>query len=112
MVLYTIILILSFAFIFYGVSFFTNSGMKEEFERYRLGHYRKLVGCLQLLGGWGLLIGLVWQPALIIASGGLALLMMMGLGVRLKMNDGFWKSLPSFIFMLLNGYIFFVAFVQ
>ncbi|MBD1391599.1 DoxX family protein [Mucilaginibacter glaciei] len=104
-----LILISAIAFLFYGVTFFTNSGMKEEFERYGLNQLRKLVGCLQLLGGSGLLIGFAWHLALIIASGGLSLLMLLGFGVRLKMKDGFWESMPSFLFMLLNGYICLVA---
>jgi hypothetical protein len=83
--------------------------MKEEFERYRLDQFRKLIGSLQLLGGLGLLVGFAWHLALIIASGGLSLLMLIGFGVRLKMKDGFLESVPSFIFMLLNGYIFIVA---
>ncbi len=79
--------------------------MKEEFERYELAKFRNLVGLLQLFGGIGLLVGLVWNTALIIASGGLSLLMLLGFGVRVKMKDGLLESLPSFIFMLINGYI-------
>ena len=79
--------------------------MKEEFERYELAKFRNLVGLLQLFGGIGLLVGIVWNTALIIASGGLSLLMLMGFGVRLKMKDSLLESLPSFIFMLINGYI-------
>jgi hypothetical protein len=100
-----LILISAVAFLFYGITFFTSSGMKEEFERYRLDQFRKLIGYLQILGGSGLLVGLISLPILVIASGGLALLMMIGFGVRLKMKDGFWKSMPSFLFMLLNLYI-------
>lgn len=110
MLLNILILISAVAFLFYGITFFVNSGMKAEFERYELDQFRKLIGCLQLLGGSGLIVGFAWEPALIIASGGLSLLMMIGFGVRLKMGDGFWESMPSFIFMLLNGYIFFIAF--
>jgi ABC-type sugar transport system permease subunit len=109
MLLNILIVISAVAFLFYGFSFFLNSGMKEEFERYGLDKFRKLIGYLQLLGGTGLLLGLVWQPILAIASGGLSLLMMIGFGVRLKMKDGFWESIPSFVFMLLNGYICFTA---
>ncbi len=83
--------------------------MKEEFERYGLDQFRKLIGCLQLLGGAGLLVGLFCNPVLVIASGGLSLLMLIGFGVRIKMKDGFLQSIPSFAFMLLNGYICFAA---
>lgn len=109
MLLNTLIILSSLAFLFYGFSLFLNSGMKEEFERFGLRQFRKLIGILQLLGGAGLLAGLIWLPILVISSGGLALLMMIGFGVRLKMKDGFWESMPSFIFMLLNFYICFHA---
>jgi uncharacterized membrane protein YphA (DoxX/SURF4 family) len=109
MLLNTLTLVSATGFLYYGLTFFTNSGMKEEFERYGLDKFRNLIGYLQLLGGIGLLIGLVWHPALSIASGGLALLMFIGLGVRVKMKDGFLESLPSFAFMVLNGYIFFAS---
>jgi uncharacterized membrane protein YphA (DoxX/SURF4 family) len=109
MLLNILTIISALSFLYYGFSFFLNSGMKEEFERYGLDQFRKLIGCLQLLGGTGLLVGLVWRPASIIASGGLALLMLIGFGVRIKMKDGFLPSLPSFIFMVLNGYICFAA---
>ncbi|MFP5082061.1 DoxX family protein [Pedobacter sp. JCM 36344] len=102
-----LIVVSGVAFLFYGSSFFLNSGMKEEFERYGLDKFRGLVGVLQLLGGLGLLLGLVWNPILVIASGGLALLMLIGFVIRVKMKDSFLQSMPSFIFMLVNGYICF-----
>jgi len=112
MLYHILILISGVAFLFYGVTVFTNSSMKDEFERYGLDQFRKLVGLLQVLGGSGLMVGLAWQPALIAASGGLTLLMMIGFGVRIKMKDGFWESMPSFIFMLLNGYICIITIVN
>jgi len=102
MLLNILIIASAVSFVFYGIFFFLNSGMTEEFNRYGLGKFRKLVGFLQLLGGAGLLVGFAWRPALIIASGGLSLLMLIGFCVRLKMKDGFWESMPSFIFMVVN----------
>lgn len=109
MLLNILIVISAVAFLFYGFLFFAYSGMKEEFERYGLNKFRELIGGLQLLGGIGLLVGLIWQPVIIVASGGLCLLMMIGFGLRLKMKDGIVQAMPSFIFMLLNGYICFVT---
>ncbi|ASU34333.1 DoxX family protein [Mucilaginibacter xinganensis] len=109
MLLKILTIISAASFIYYGISFFTNSGMEEEFRRYNLDKFRKFIGVLQLLGGSGLLAGLFWQPGLIISSGGLALLMLVGFGVRVKMKDGLLASMPSFIFMLLNSYICFAA---
>jgi len=109
MLLHILISISVVAFVFYGITFFTNSGMRAEFERYGLDQFRKLIGVLQLLGGLGLLVGFSWRPALIVASGGLSLLMLMGFCVRIKMKDSLLQSMPSFIFMLLNGYVCFAT---
>ena len=99
------IVISSISFLYYGSAIFINPSIKKEFERYGLEKFRKLVGCLQLLGGVGLLVGFLFQPILVISSGGLALLMLFGFVVRIKIKDGFLLSLPSFIFMILNLYI-------
>lgn len=112
MLLNILIIVSAISFLYYGFTFFTNSGMQEEFIRYNLDQFRKLIGCLQLLGGAGLLMGLFWRPIVVIASGGLALLMLIGFGVRVKMKDGFLQSLPSFIFMVLNSYIFFFTLIH
>lgn len=109
MILLVLTLLSAASFLYYGFTFFTNSGMKEEFQRYGLSKYRYIIGLLQLLGGTGLVVGLMWYPILAISSAGLALLMLIGFMVRVKMKDGFLESLPSFILMLVNGYIFFVA---
>lgn len=109
MILIVLTLVSAFSFLFYGLTFFTNSGMKAEFERYDLDKFRNLVGYLQLMGGVGLIIGLFWEPALWISSSGLCLLMLIGFGVRIKMKDGFLESLPSFLFMIINGYLFFAS---
>ncbi len=105
MLVNTLTLISAFSFLYYGLTFFTSSSMKVEFDRYDLAKFRNLIGYLQLLGGVGLLVGLLWKPALILSSGGLSLLMLIGFGVRVKMKDRFLECLPSFIFMIINGYI-------
>jgi len=112
MLLIILTVISSLSFIYYGITFFIHAGMTEEFERYGIGKFRNLVGILQLLGGIGLLVGLAWQPILIISSGGLALLMLIGFGVRIKMKDGFLLSMPSFAFMVLNGIIFLFSLLE
>jgi hypothetical protein len=56
-----------------------------------------------------MLIGLKFSFILLISSGGLALLMLLGFGVRLKIKDGFWLTMPSLFFMLLNLYVFLIA---
>jgi hypothetical protein len=80
--------------------------MRNEFKRFGLEKFTTLTGILELLGGVGLLVGLKFHFVLLISSGGLALLMLLGFGVRLKMKDGLWLSSPSLFFMLMNSYVF------
>lgn len=95
------------SFLFYGVSYFTSQGLKDEFKRYGLEKFGPMTAILEILGAVSLLVGLKFPLIMLLASGGLALLMLLGFGVRLKIRDGFWLSLPSFLFMLLNAYIFY-----
>lgn len=99
----------SLSFLFYGISYFTSTKMKNEFERFGLEKYGVLTAILELIGGVGLLIGLKFNPILIIAAGGLALLMLMGVLVRVKMRDSIWITIPALFYMLLNVYILLLA---
>lgn len=100
------------SFLGYGISYFTGTHMKNEFKRFQLEKLGLLVVFLEILGAVGLLVGFwFYKPLLIIASGGLALLMLMGLIVRLKLKDSLWISLPALFYMFLNFYIFWGAFV-
>jgi hypothetical protein len=83
--------------------------MQNEFKHFELEKFTTLTGILELLGGLGLLVGLKVGFILVIASGGLALLMLLGFGVRIKVKDGFWLTFPSLFFMLLNLYVFIVT---
>jgi len=81
--------------------------MRAEFDRYGLAGKRVLVGYLQILGGIGILMGWLLSPFLACsASLGLFLLMTMGFGIRLKIRDGFWASLPSLLYAILSGGLF------
>ncbi len=101
-----IIVFSSLSFIAYGILCLYSKKLKKEFERFGLKKYRVLVGILELIGGIGLLIGLLIPVVLSISAGGLAILMLLGFIVRLKMKDGFWLSFPSVFFMILNFYVF------
>ena len=105
--LYIILILFSgVSFVVYGGLLFTSTGMQNEFKRFGLERFTKLIGLLELLGGVGLLVGLKFHFVLLISSCGLAILMFLGFGVRLKMKDGLWLSFPSLFFMLINLYIF------
>tara|TARA_B100000767_G_C19460704_1_gene407964 strand:- start:29 stop:286 length:258 start_codon:yes stop_codon:yes gene_type:complete len=80
--------------------------MKEEFKRFGLEKMGLITIILQLLGATGLLVGLKFNLILSISSLGLAVLMMAGLLVRIKLKDSIWVSLPAFFYMGLNTYIF------
>lgn len=104
-----LILISCLSFLFYGISYFTSPEMKLEFKRFGLEKLGLLTIVLEFLGALGLLAGL-WIPSvLLLSSGGLALLMFLGVLVRLKMKDGLLVSLPAIFFMVLNAYIFYLS---
>lgn len=100
-----LVLVSGISFIIYGCLLLISPKMKNEFIRFDLEKFAKLTGLLELIGGTGMIVGLWVSFILLMSSGGLALLMLLGFGVRLKMRDGFWVSLPSFFFMILNLYI-------
>ena len=80
--------------------------MRQEFRRFQLSNnQRQLTGILQILGGISLLIGLAIPIVGVLAAGGLALQMLLGFIVRLKVKDSIIQSSPSFIFMILNGFL-------
>ena len=98
------------AFLIYGVLCFNSQFMVDDFHRFGIERMRVLTGVLEVLGGAGLLIGLAWLPALRMASAGLTLLMLIAFAIRVHVRDSVALSLPSFLFMLLNLYIFVKAF--
>ncbi len=93
------------AFIAYGIVCVSSRSMVGDFRRFGLENLRVLTGVLEIVAGVGLLVGLWWLPAQVIAGSGLALLMLCAFAVRLHVRDGVAASLPSFALMLLNGYI-------
>lgn len=102
-----LVLISSLSFLGYGLAYFTSPKMKSEFIRFGLRRLGTLTAILEIMGAVGLLVGLMFNFFLLISSGGLALLMLLGVAVRIKVNDGFWALLPAIFFLGLNSYIFF-----
>ncbi len=83
--------------------------MKNEFKRFNLEKLGLLTIVLEIMGAIGLLVGLLFKPILLISSGGLALLMVLGLIARINSKDSLRVSLPAIFFMALNAYIFYLA---
>ncbi len=104
-----LILISSLSFMGYGIAYFKSPQMKSEFKRFGLEKAGALTAILELLGSVGLLVGLKFHPLLLIASGGLAILMFLGVAIRIKVKDSLWISLPALFFMILNASIFFMT---
>ncbi len=99
-------LVSSISFLFFGAACLFDAGMKDEFIRYKLADKRRLTGFLQILGGIGLVVGWLFSPLLALVSCfGLALLMILGFGVRIKVKDTWLQSLPSLGYALLNAYL-------
>jgi hypothetical protein len=94
------------AFVVYGVSCLFSPAMAREFTRFGLARFRLLVGALEVLGGTGLLLGLVWSlPLLAASAAGLTLLMALGVGVRIRLRDGVLLTLPALVLFVVNGYL-------
>ena len=88
--------------------------MRTEFKRFGLSQFGPFVACLEILGSLGLFVGIKMNLFLVLSSAGLALLMLMGVLVRVKSKDMlkdvfpalffFWaKSLPIYRFIQLNA---------
>lgn len=83
--------------------------MKQEFIRFGLPGLGAMTAVFQLLGAIGLMAGFRFPILLVLASGGLALMMLLGLAVRLKVKDRLWVSIPALFFFVLNTTILIAA---
>ncbi|MGV8880326.1 MAG: DoxX family protein [Sphingobacteriaceae bacterium] len=104
-----LILFSSLSFLAYGIAYFTFPNMKNEFKRFGLSKIGTLTAILEIAGALGLLAGLVFNYLLLLSAGGLALLMFLGVAVRLTVRDGLLAMMPALFFLGLNSYIFFVV---
>lgn len=108
-----LVLFSSVSFLTYGITYFTGTQMKEEFKRFNLEKLGLLTIILEILGAIGLVVGyFLFMPFLLLSSGGLAVLMFMGVIVRIRCRDSFRETFPALFFMLLNGYIFYLGIVN
>ena len=103
------VLFSSFSFAGYAVSYFVSPNMKKEFERFDLKGFGIYVIILEILGAVGSLVGLFYQPLLLLSSAGLAFLMFFGVLTRIKTKDSLLISTPALFFMFLNAFIFYLA---
>ncbi len=92
-------------FLYYGIRCLFADGMAAEFERFGLLRFRRLTGSLEILGAVGLVIGQFIPSLVVVAAGGLVLLMALGVGVRLRLRDSLKETAPALVLMLVNLYI-------
>ncbi|MEP6668949.1 MAG: DoxX family protein [Chthoniobacter sp.] len=106
----TLIVFSAISFLAYGSACFLSAYMKREFDRYQLGSRRTLVGWLQLCAAIGLLAGLSQPWMGRAASAGLAVMMLVAVGVRIKIKDTLPQTTPALFYLALNAYLCLVAF--
>lgn len=97
------------AFVIYGLSCMFSKRMVLEFDRYGLSKFRFLTGLLQFLAAVALFIGFFLPYLTTVASFGLALQMILGVGLRLKIKDSFLQTFPAIFFCILNVFICYLS---
>ncbi|MEQ8926991.1 MAG: DoxX family protein [Fulvivirga sp.] len=101
------------AFFYYGLTCLFSNKMMSEFIRFGLNdRLRIITGLLQLAGALGIFMGLKLPLLGMMATFGLSILMLLGFITRLKINDPFKESVPSFAFMVINAYLFYAFALQ
>jgi hypothetical protein len=93
-------------FLSYGVSCLFMGAMVEEFARYDLTRFRRLVGLLEVLGALGLLGSLVVPLLVFPSTAGLALLMALGVITRVRVRDPWTDAIPAGVLMGINLFLF------
>ena len=107
---FILIWVSAISFILFGCGCFASRGMRREYERYGLSKFRSLVGSLQVFGAIGLMIGIHTPWVGQVSSSCLALLMLCGVGVRIKIKDTALQTIPAFAYMVLNAYLGFAGY--
>jgi len=105
-----LILFSAVSFFAYGLACFFSAYMKREFDRYQLGSQRTLVGGLQVCAAIGLLAGLSQPWMGRAAAAGLAVMMLVAVGVRIKIKDNLLQTTPALFYLVLNAYVCLAAF--
>lgn len=104
-----LVLLNSVAFILYGFLVLFTDHMIDEFRRYGLLRFRRLVGVLEVLGGAGCILGHLYSQNLFLFScSGLAVLMSSGVIVRVKVRDPFLFITPAIILGVLNYWMVYI----
>jgi hypothetical protein len=98
-------LISGIGFILYGIQCLRSPFMRSEFERFGQARFRILTGWLEILGGAGVLVGMRFSPLAVFSASGLAILMAMGVAVRIRIGDRPLQFAPALFFCVLNALV-------
>ena len=101
----TLALIISF--LIFGTRCLCSEAMVREFDRWRVPNLRHITGILEILGALGLVAG-QWLPWVgLMSAGGLSLLMLCGLAVRVRVRDSFLHTLPAVLYLIASTLVLF-----
>ncbi len=103
MILVVLALVSGLSFLHYGREVLSETRLEEEFSRYGLSDVRRLVGVLEVLGGVGVIAGLFVAPLGALAALGLAVLMLLGVVVRIRLRDAPRLMVPAALLCVLNA---------
>lgn len=103
MALVVLALISGLSFLRYGIEILFRIRMREEFLRYGMPRLRIFVGVMEIVGGVGVLLGLAFAPLGALAAAGLALMMILGLIVRIEIHDAPRLMVPAAALGALNA---------
>lgn len=92
-------------FLGYGLACLFGRSMESEFERFGLARFRRLVGWLEVLGALGLLASYALPAVVLVAAGGLTLLMLLGVATRVRVGDSLLATLPALTLLVMNGFV-------
>ena len=93
--------VLAIGFVFYGSQCILLPARIAEFNRYGLPRMRVPIGLLELAGGVGVMVGFKFPLIGLLATSGLALLMLGGVLLRFYIKDSLVQIIPAMCFMLL-----------
>ena len=86
-VLVVFALVSGVSFLYYGSRVLFQSALRGEFERYGMPAVRRFVGLMEVLGGTAVILGLAIAPLGAVAAAGLTALMVLGVIVRVRIQD-------------------------
>jgi len=90
----------------YGILALTQPFYIDEFIRFGFSDQRVLIAVFQMIAGIGIILGFYKVKLTQISSAILTIMMIGALTTRILIKDDFVQSLPAFLYMSINSFIF------